>query len=128
MSMNELTAVLSLALTAIGVPLANHLWQSTLFAAAAGLLTLLLKKNQAQARYWIWFAASVKFLVPFSLLISMGSRLAPPVASGARGYDLLEVISRPFSPAHPAQQAASAALALLLRFLPALLLASWFFG
>ena len=25
----------------------NHLWQSTLFAAAAGLLTLALRKNRA---------------------------------------------------------------------------------
>jgi len=128
MSMNELAAVLSSAWAAIGVPLANHLWQSTLFAAAAGVLVLLLKKNQAQAHYWIWFAASMKFLVPFSILISLGSRLASPVASGVRGYDFLEVISQPFSPVHPAQQAASAALALLLRFLPALLLAGWFCG
>ena len=45
----------------------NHLWQSTLFAAAAGLLTLALRKNHARARYWLWLAASLKFLVPFSL-------------------------------------------------------------
>ena len=31
-------------------PLANHLWQSTLFAAAAGLLTLALKNNRARLR------------------------------------------------------------------------------
>lgn len=48
--------------------LANHLWQSTLFAAAAGLLTLSLRKNRAQTRYWLWLAASVKFLIPFSPL------------------------------------------------------------
>ena len=54
-------------------PLANHLWQSTLFAAVAGLLTLALRKNRAQTRYWLWLAASVKFLIPFSLLVDMGS-------------------------------------------------------
>ena len=50
-------------------PLGNHLWQSTLFAAVAGLLTLLLRKNHAGARYWLWMAASMKFLLPFSLLV-----------------------------------------------------------
>src|SRR5258708_1596542 len=53
----------------------NHLLQSTLFAAVAGLLTLALKKNHARARYWLWLAASVKFLIPFSVLVNVGSRL-----------------------------------------------------
>ena len=52
--------------------LGNHLWQSTLFAVAAGLLTLTLRKNHARARYWVWLAASVKFLIPFSLLVEIG--------------------------------------------------------
>jgi bla regulator protein blaR1 len=47
------------------LPLANHLWQSTLFATVAGLLTLALRKNRAQTRYCLWLAASVKFLIPF---------------------------------------------------------------
>jgi uncharacterized protein (TIGR03435 family) len=55
--------------------LTNHLWQSTLFAAAAGLLTLAFRKNRAQVRYWLWFSASLKFLIPFSLLMSLGSHL-----------------------------------------------------
>lgn len=54
-------------------PLANHLWQSTLFAALAALLTLLLRGNRAQSRYWLWLAASVKFLIPFSVLVAAGS-------------------------------------------------------
>ena len=54
---------------------ANHLWQSTLFAAVAWLLTLALRKNRAAVRYWIWLAASVKFLIPFSLLVSAGAQL-----------------------------------------------------
>jgi len=45
--------------------LANHLWQSTVFAAVAGLLALALRNNRAQVRYWLWLAASVKFLIPF---------------------------------------------------------------
>src|SRR5437868_13679070 len=58
----------------------NHLWQSTVFAVAAGLLTLAFRKNRAQVRYWLWFSGSLKFHIPFSLLMSLGSRLewAPP--------------------------------------------------
>ena len=52
----------------------NRLWQSTWYAIAAGLLTLTLRKNRAQVRYWIWFSASVKFLVPFAVLISRPSK------------------------------------------------------
>src|SRR5229473_7170196 len=52
----------------------THLLQSTLFAGVAGLLTLALKKNHARARYCLWLAASVKFLIPFSVLVDLGSR------------------------------------------------------
>lgn len=51
----------------------NHLWQSTWFALAAALLTLAFRKNRAQVRYWLWLAASIKFLIPFSILMSLGS-------------------------------------------------------
>ena len=53
--------------------LANHLWQSTLFACAMGLLTVMLRRNRAAVRHGLWLAASVKFLAPFSLLIGLGS-------------------------------------------------------
>jgi uncharacterized protein (TIGR03435 family) len=56
-------------------PIANHLWQSTLFAGAAGLLTLALRKNSARTRHWVWMAASSKFLVPFALLVAAGNRI-----------------------------------------------------
>src|SRR5262245_55029154 len=59
----------------------NHLWQSTAFAALAALLALALRGNRAQVRYWLWLAASVKFLVPFSLLVEAGNRIAPPVSA-----------------------------------------------
>jgi len=54
-------------------PIVSHLWQSTVFAAAAGLMTLVLRRNRASVRYWLWLAASYKFLVPFSLLVGIGS-------------------------------------------------------
>jgi len=65
-------------------PIANHLWQSTLFAGAAGLLALALRKNPARVRHWVWVAASLKFVVPVALLIAMGNRIewrkAPAIA------------------------------------------------
>ncbi|MGA2072611.1 MAG: M56 family metallopeptidase [Terriglobia bacterium] len=53
----------------------NHLWQSTVFAIGVGLLTLAFRKNRAQVRYWLWFSASLKFLIPFSLLLNLGGFL-----------------------------------------------------
>jgi len=58
--------------------LLDHLWQSTAFAVLALLLTFLFRSNPARARYWIWFAAGAKFLVPFSLLTALGRQLAWP--------------------------------------------------
>jgi beta-lactamase regulating signal transducer with metallopeptidase domain len=76
----------------------NHLWQSTVFAAVAGLLTLALRKNRAQVRYRLWFAASVKFLVPFALLVSLGGQFgwrtaAPP----SQVSQVIEQINQPFT-------------------------------
>src|SRR5579863_6169496 len=55
-----------------------HLWQSTLFATAIGLLTLLLQKNPARTRYWVWLAALMMFLVPFGALVSLGGHVSMP--------------------------------------------------
>jgi bla regulator protein BlaR1 len=68
MMLNYLTAMWSEFAPAMG----NHLWQSTLSAVVAGLLTLALRQNHARARYWLWLASSVKFLIPFSLLVDLG--------------------------------------------------------
>ena len=60
--------------------LLDHLWQSTLFAGFVLLLTLALSNNGARVRFWLWFAASMKFLVPFAALAALGeslSRFAP---------------------------------------------------
>ena len=65
------------------IPLANHLLQSKLFAAAVGLLALAFRHNHARTRHLLWMAASVKFLIPFSLLISLSNRIAPGNAPAA---------------------------------------------
>ena len=81
-------------------PLWNHLWQSTLCAAAVWLLTLAMRKNRAAVRYWLWFAASVKFLVPFSLLVSAASQLewrTTPVNTPPAIAFAVAQISQPFA-------------------------------
>jgi uncharacterized protein (TIGR03435 family) len=86
-------------------PLANHLWQSTLCGAAAWLLTLTLRRNRAAVRYWIWLAASAKFLIPFSLLVSAGGQLGwradSPVAQPHFSI-AMEAIGLPFAAPPPA--------------------------
>jgi uncharacterized protein (TIGR03435 family) len=54
----------------------NHLWQSTLFAAAVALLSLAFRRNRARLRYGLWFAASVKFLIPFAAIAAAGGLFA----------------------------------------------------
>jgi bla regulator protein BlaR1 len=107
-------------------PLANHVWQSTLFAAAAGLLTLAFKKNRAPVRYGLWLAASIKFLVPFSLLVAMGQqvgwRTTPPSPRPDLSY-AIEGIGQPFA---PSSQAATVPPAPSRA--PAVLFSVWFCG
>jgi beta-lactamase regulating signal transducer with metallopeptidase domain len=78
--------------------LLDHLWQSTLFAAAAGLLTLTLRRNGARIRFWLWFAASMKLLVPFSALAILGRVVARlyPVTIAAPHILALQPAAEPF--------------------------------
>jgi bla regulator protein BlaR1 len=79
--------------------LVNHLWQSTMFACVIGLLTLMLRRNRAAVRHGLWLAASVKFLVPFSLLIVLGSQVEwrkATVVPHAR-LDVVEQIGEPLA-------------------------------
>ncbi len=102
--------------------LGNHLWQSTVCAVVAALLTLTLRRNQARVRYWVWLAASIKFLVPFSMLVALGNRFAWRHISNAGGalYVAIEQVGQPFTPAAPAvvQAAPAPALARMLHLLP----------
>lgn len=80
------------------VAVINHLVQSTAVVLIAWLLTMLLRSNAARVRYSIWMVASVKFLVPFALLSSIGAHWAPPnPSSPARTsfYVFVEEISQP---------------------------------
>ena len=73
--------------------IAIHLLQSTLFASVAAALAFALRQAPARARYWIWLGASVKFLLLFSLLISIGGSLAwrpMPGAQALAAYDAVD--------------------------------------
>jgi uncharacterized protein (TIGR03435 family) len=117
--------------------LCNHLWQSTLFLGIVALLALLLRKNQARIRYWLWMAASAKFLIPFSLLVSLGSHLPWPshaVAPKTTAYVAIEEMSQPFlevtalnTPiAIPVAQPTASHVP--IRILPPMLTAVWLIG
>ena len=108
--------------------IANHLLQSTVFAVAAGLLTLLLRNNHARTRYWIWLTASIKFLIPFSIFVELGHRLswstAPVIAQQPSLQIAIDTIAEPFAPAAVPIHIAAPAPSIL----PTLLLAIWISG
>jgi bla regulator protein blaR1 len=83
--------------------LITHLWQSTAFAVLVWLLTLALRNYPARARFSVWMAASIKFLMPFGVLTALGSRwtlpnIQPPI-DGAL-YTVIEKIDHPFASSH----------------------------
>ena len=59
---------------------AAHLFESTLCAGVAAVLVLILRRAPASTRYAIWLAASLKFLIPFSLIGLAGTYLSGVVA------------------------------------------------
>lgn len=63
--------------------LSNHLWQTTVFAAVLSLAALAMRRHPARIRHALWVAASLKFLVPFSLLIALGTHLSSPTRHAA---------------------------------------------
>ena len=128
MTENNFSAIWSAVAPALG----NHLWQSTLFAAIAGLLALLLRKNHARVRYGLWLAASLKFLVPFSLIVALGSHWASPrkpAATNTGFYWAMEQVSQPFTqPAAQVQSDFANVARASTAMLPQILVAAWLCG
>ncbi len=115
----------------LGRQIANHLWQSTLFAAVAALLVLSLRNNHARIRHWLWMAASVKFLVPFSLIVAIGAHIGPSLAPrtvAPRIPAVAQQIARPFPPPDRGIAVPSAPLPRRSTPLPGALLAVWLCG
>jgi uncharacterized protein (TIGR03435 family) len=112
----------------------DHLWQSTLFAVAALVVAALLKHHSASLRYWVWFAASAKFLVPFATLVAIGgytSWRSVEIVPYREGPVLIETVGQPFSqdavtlrPAGPRRGATPT----MIGWLPTALLAIWALG
>lgn len=125
-------AHLSTAWAVLAPTIGDHLWQSTVFALIAGLLTLALRKNQARFRYGLWLAASIKFLIPFSLLVGVGRHLAVshrPVEVQP-GFSFAMQTAQLFTPASiPAVvPAATTGHPSLVPWFPLFLAAVWFSG
>lgn len=111
----------------------NHLWQSTLVASAIALAALAFRRQHARVRYWLWFAASMKFLLPFAALVAIGNAVSwrtIEIVPFDNGVVLVDLVSEPFSQqvvavrsGARAQQAAS-----IWESLPVLAVAVWVVG
>jgi bla regulator protein blaR1 len=128
---------LSITLSSLGPALKNHLWQSTVFSVLAWVIALCMQKNHARVRYWIWLAASIKFLIPFSILVTLGSTLGvsrKPAATETTVHNLMYRVSQPFAstgmsnPAGPAIGAISLHGLTWHQMYPILLTTIWVIG
>jgi beta-lactamase regulating signal transducer with metallopeptidase domain len=118
------------------IPFANHLWQSTVFVLAVWLVTLALQKNRAALRHRLWLAASIKFLIPFSALVSLGARIPMSTSSVTVPTQVsaaVNTISVPFAasyatPAYFVPDEPVASLPPQQSRIPAILVSIWLFG
>lgn len=87
------------------IAVVNHLWQSTVVAIVAALVALALRRTQARVRHAVWLAASMKFLVPFSVLIALGGAVswraatAPVVSVAPAIAETVQTMTEPFADA-----------------------------
>ncbi len=109
-------------------PFLNHLWQSTLFALAAALLAVALRKNRAQTRYVVWLIASLKFLVPFSLFVAIGGLFRWPDATPVARPTIPASVAQIGQPFTFADWASTPAPATASNPIPAILLGLWLCG
>ncbi len=80
----------------------DHLWQSTLFAVVIALVVPLFRRQSASLRFGLWFAATLKFLIPFSLLVWLGGFL-PALPERASLLAVKSLVLRPVVIAPPAE-------------------------
>ncbi len=98
----------------------NHLWESTIFVGVVWLLTYAFRNNRAPVRYGLWLSASLKFLIPFSLLVTAGSKV--PVIPPTQVSLVMEEITQSLTPM------ASNPLLPRTNYLPEILCAMWLCG
>jgi uncharacterized protein (TIGR03435 family) len=83
---------------------ANHIWQSTVFALIVALAALVFRRNRAAVRHGLWLAASAKFLVPFAALVALGGAFGTRARAPILQRDVtivLEVVGQPFTGSLP---------------------------
>jgi bla regulator protein blaR1 len=108
----------------------NHVWQSSLFAVVVALLSLALRKNHARWRCRLWLAGSIKFLVPFSVLVGIGAqfgwrtqRLAVQPGIAYFMDEITRTLAQPV-----VRQTFAVTPAVAFSVAPAILLGLWFCG
>jgi TonB family protein len=83
---------------------ADHLWQSSLVIMGAAVLVLLGRRWPASWRHAIWLASSIKFLVPFAVLVAIGGAIPLPAVDDPGAPSALSTvlaIGAPFSASQP---------------------------
>ncbi len=111
--------------------LASHLWQSTAVAIVAWAMTCALRHYPARVRFFVWGIASIKFLLPFTLLTSLGAHWAQPRHPvRTMFYTIIEEFSGPLAqgPAPAAGQAVPAHSIHAYSFAPWLAAGLWLCG
>ena len=93
----------------------NHLWQSTLFVAGVALLAQLLRHHSARLRYALWLTASLKFLIPFALLTTLGAHISwrPAVNAPPPLVVLVDRMAEPLAAPEPTMRAVARSPALV---------------
>ncbi len=85
--------------TGLAWAVADHLWQSTVCVAAVTLAAWIAGPQRPAVRHALWLAASIKFLVPFSLVLAAGEELAPVLTPlGVRSPSVdFHIVAEPFT-------------------------------
>jgi bla regulator protein blaR1 len=111
----------------------NHLWQSTLFAALVALATLAFRRNRAAVRHSLWLMASIKFLAPFALFVSLGHATglrAPAPVVHRELTVIVDTVGQPFTlvDAQPSPRTTKALWTAMTRTLPSIVAVIWMAG
>ena len=70
-----------------GPRVADHLWQSTLFAIIVLAACLVLRRGPARLRHSLWLVAALKFIVPIGLFVSLTERSGITLEQFSAAFD-----------------------------------------
>jgi uncharacterized protein (TIGR03435 family) len=110
----------------------DHLWQSSLIVAVLASTAALWRRKRAGTRFALWFAASLKFAVPFAVLSSfgaaLGARMSWHVPQPAPDVVMSVVTTSIVTSSSPSAATAADSAAPVVVTLPRVLLAVWLAG